>query len=148
MGIDLKSYFKSYYRIVSNPSKPHLRPYCRPNTRHTKPFEKLVLGVRSKKKKDSSQPWPPPKLKVSDPKKHWMERSEFCQRDCRVHGVEALPSGLCFVHCSAFKKCANPFIFSGFHPWLSPLQDSLPFSSVSFGFFQSSLASLLVPGKD
>lgn len=44
MGIDLKSYFKSYYGIVSNPLNLTFVPTATP-VPDTKTFEKQVLEV-------------------------------------------------------------------------------------------------------
>lgn len=59
MGIDLKSYFKSYYGIVSNPLNLTFIPTATPTLTH-KPFETLVLELHSEKTVSQQPPRPRP----------------------------------------------------------------------------------------
>lgn len=55
------------------------------------------------------------------PRNRWKRPSNSVKVIVQVHWMDASFHDLCCVYCHKLKRCPNPFIFSDYYPWQSPL---------------------------
>ena len=162
MGIDLKSYFKSYYGIVSNPLNLTFVPTATPTLTHT-PFETLVLELRSEKTEPAA-PRPRPGSRPATQRQarggpqtlreklcrrtEWTARLMVCVSSCcseRLRDVQILSfslySTLDRVVCYSALHLSFPFFVSFFLSFsshlLAPNQHPPPKSNYLCNFLTS-----------